>query len=71
MKIDNWKEYWLERQQDQARKKDTRHEKKLARRRHHKGSRKQAREQLRQYESYDKVLNRDKFTIHLSLKKGK
>ena len=25
----------------------------------------------KKYESYDKVLNRDKFTIHLSLKKGK
>jgi hypothetical protein len=49
MKIDNWKEYWLERQQDQARKAETRREKKKVRRHHHKGERKRAREQLKQY----------------------
>jgi hypothetical protein len=54
MKINNWKEYWLERQQDQARKKDTRAEKKKIRRLYHKSNRKRAREQMNEYESYDK-----------------
>jgi len=52
MEIDNWKEYWLERQTDQARKKETRAEKKKVRRWHHKNARKAARVKLRNYEDY-------------------
>lgn len=55
MKINNWKEYWLERQEDQARKRETRKEKKKIRRHHHKNKRKRVKEWLNSWDDYEEI----------------
>lgn len=56
MKIKDWKQYWADRQQDPAHRREVRQEKAAARRLHHKRNRKKAQRKLR--EAID-ILNED------------
>jgi hypothetical protein len=54
-KMNDWKEYWNEQQQDPSRRREVRQEKAVARRQHHKRNRQQTKRKLNDFIDLDEL----------------